>query len=153
MFENLDRTNIDEYLKKAQDIIYIQKNDIVKALNTFSNVESNSHIVLLKVEKKFTITYVSHNCLTLFEVMQEDDLVNKRINEFMPDNIAKVHDTFLNEYLAKPVKNVLKDNYFEVPVITANLNLNEVLLGRLLDYSDMQNLFICGMLIQKNQKF
>lgn len=153
LFEDLQKTNIDECMKKVQESINVQKNDIEKSINEYSNLESSSHIIVLKVKnEKFEIAYVSHNCLNMFEVMQEDDLLDKSINSFMPNNIAKVHDQFLNDYLRKPTNVILADNNFEVPIITAKLNLLEGFLSRVLDYSDTLSLFICGMMILKPQK-
>lgn len=150
IFENISKINIDDFLNKIIEIQNQQKRDIRKAINNNTNLESNSHIVMIKVKKSgFLISHASFNCLKLFEVNNEDDLIGKSINKFMPDEFAEKHDEILNKYLAKSTKSILEDNLFDIFLISNKLNLSEVLIARILDYSDLNYIYITGIIIEK----
>jgi len=98
LFDDMGLKEYEESLKQCfrySDTFYMSDNHDVK-FSTHENLKSDTYIVMLKVtEENILIHYVSPNCLNLFEVLSNEDIINKSINGFMPQNIAIIHDQLL----------------------------------------------------------
>lgn len=114
---------------------------------------SDSYVVMLKITADdILINHVTPNCLELFEVLNVDDLHQKSINAFMPHNIGKKHDYILRSYLYKKNKEIFSDLFFETFLISKQLNLTEIFLARVIEYSDQNYLYVAAVIIKKRYK-
>ena len=99
LFDDTHLKEFEESLKNCFRFEHNMANIGHENRRTFSktqNLMSDSYVIMLKItHENILISYVSPNCLDLFEVLNVEDLINKSINNFMPHNIAKEHDGLL----------------------------------------------------------
>lgn len=64
-----------------------------------------------------------------------------------------IHDQLLRGYLQKKMKTIFKDFYFETFLITKRLNLKEILLARVMEFSDENHLYLAAVLVEKKTNY
>lgn len=115
---------------------------------TQSEITSRRAIVLLRVgTQNVSIHMANSNALELFQVHTLEELCNHSINQFMPRDVGKAHNSYIRDYLNNGKTGLVNSRTINTFLITKEGNPKQILISVRIEYHDKDYLYIAGIIV------